>query len=105
MATETIERPVGGFSRLADIANDTWSGVIWGTEGTGKTLFVLQHWPAPIMVLNLDRPLTRAHLGAIVEPRRWVVSGKDYEWPPGLIGVEWEAVNLLHKQRPELLAQ
>ena len=36
--------------------------MVWGPEGTGKTLFVLRDWPLPIAVLNLDRGLTRAHL-------------------------------------------
>jgi len=41
---------------------DTLSCIVWGTTGTGKTLFVLRDWPLPILVLNLDRALTSAHL-------------------------------------------
>ena len=42
--------------------DDTLSAVVWGMTGTGKTLFVLRDWPLPLVVLNLDRSLTSAHL-------------------------------------------
>jgi hypothetical protein len=54
--------PSADLVRLVDSLDTTLSGVVWGTEGTGKTLFVLRDWPLPILVLNLDRALTRAHL-------------------------------------------
>ena len=38
-------------------------------EGTGKTLWVLKQFPLPIMLLNLDRPVTSAHLGALSRER------------------------------------
>lgn len=39
--------------------------VIWGFEGTGKSLWPMKYMPGPVMVDNLDRPLTKAHLGGI----------------------------------------
>ena len=42
--------------------DDTLSCIAWGMTGTGKTLFFLRDWPLPILVLNLDRSLTSAHL-------------------------------------------
>jgi len=59
---EAVLGPSADLVRLADSLDSTLSGVVWGTEGTGKTLFVLRDWPLPILVLNLDRALTRAHL-------------------------------------------
>lgn len=35
----------------------------WGPEGTGKTTWFLRYMPLPIMVLNLDRPITKGHMG------------------------------------------
>lgn len=35
----------------------------WGPEGTGKTMWFLRFMPLPIMMLNLDRPVTKAHMG------------------------------------------
>lgn len=61
--------PVGGFQPLSAVATDIWSAVVWGTEGTGKSLFVLKNFPPPIMVLNLDRPFTKAHLGMLSQER------------------------------------
>ena len=55
--------PSKGLTPLREAVNDTLAATIWGMEGTGKTLHVLRYWPLPIVVLNLDRPLTRAHLG------------------------------------------
>jgi len=61
--------PSKGLTPLREAVNDTMSAVVWGMEGTGKTLHILRDWPAPIVILNLDRPLTRAHLG-FLEPER-----------------------------------
>lgn len=61
--------PVGpkgkGWVTLEELtqAEDVWSMIIWGPEGTGKTRWPLLFMPTPIMVLNLDRPLTRGHMG------------------------------------------
>lgn len=35
----------------------------WGPEGTGKTTWFLRYMPLPIMMLNLDRPVTKGHMG------------------------------------------
>ena len=52
--------PTDDLIPFSDALSDVMSGVIWGTEGTGKTLFLLKGAPTPIILLNLDRPLTSA---------------------------------------------
>jgi len=61
--------PSKGLTPLREAVNDTLAATIWGMEGTGKTLHVLRYWPLPIVILNLDRPLTRAHLGYLESDR------------------------------------
>jgi hypothetical protein len=54
---------------LRDVTNDTITAVLWGMEGTGKTLMVLKYWPMPLIILNYDRPLTMAHLSVMSKER------------------------------------
>lgn len=54
-----------GVLPLTEALDTTLSCVCWGTEGTGKTLFAIKTWPTPVLVLNLDRGLTVAHLNAV----------------------------------------
>lgn len=54
-----------GVKPLAEALDTTLSCIVWGTEGTGKTLFATKTWPTPVLVLNLDRALTVAHLHAL----------------------------------------
>lgn len=68
--TELLKSPQGaGFVRLSDIDDTTFVIMDWGPEGTGKTLWALANMPLPIMVLNLDRPINKAHLGALPRER------------------------------------
>lgn len=46
-----------------------YSVVIFGFEGTGKTLTPLKGAPLPMILANLDRPLTQAHLGMVSRER------------------------------------
>ncbi len=64
-----MAEPSSTLTPLREAVNDTISAVVWGMEGTGKTLLVLRYWPLPIVVLNLDRPLTRSHLGYLDSER------------------------------------
>lgn len=66
----TTPGPSSTLTPLREAVNDTISSVVWGLEGTGKTLLVLRYWPLPIVVLNLDRPLTRSHLGYLDDERK-----------------------------------
>ena len=59
----------GDFAFLEDSVSSIYSAIGWGMEGTGKSLFFLKYFPLPIMVQNLDRPLTPAHLGALKRER------------------------------------
>lgn len=68
-ATNPEPGPSKSLTPLREAVNDTLSAVVWGMEGTGKTLHVLRYWPLPIVILNLDRPLTRAHLGYLDSDR------------------------------------
>jgi len=68
-ATNPEPGPSKGLTPLREAVNDTLAATIWGMEGTGKTLHVLRYWPLPIVILNLDRPLTRAHLGYLESDR------------------------------------
>ena len=61
--------PSGSFFRLTDIPEDIWSLANFGFEGTGKSLWVMKNMPTPMMVANLDRPITRAHLGMLPRER------------------------------------
>jgi len=62
--------PTSDLVPIEDATSDVMSGVIWGMEGTGKTLFLLRGAPLPIVVLNLDRPITSALLKQIDVERR-----------------------------------
>lgn len=60
------ERPKGKiFVNLEELLDSPDYNVIvgWGPEGTGKTTWFLRHMPLPVLVLNLDRPLTKGHMG------------------------------------------
>ena len=61
--------PSKSLTPLREAVNDTLAAAIWGMEGTGKTLHVLRYWPLPIVILNLDRPLTRTHLDYLESDR------------------------------------
>jgi hypothetical protein len=54
---------------LRDVINDATATVLWGMEGTGKTIMVLKSWPLPLIILNFDRPLTMAHLSVLDDER------------------------------------
>lgn len=66
----SLTPPVGnGLVRLTDLPEDVRSVVILGFEGAGKSLFPLRYAPTPVLLANLDRPLTRAHLGMLPKER------------------------------------
>lgn len=67
---EAKARPSADLILLAEAVRSTLSAVVWGLEGTGKSLFVLREFPLPIMVLNLDRDLTPSHLEALPKERQ-----------------------------------
>lgn len=60
---------MNGLKPLRECTNDATATVLWGMEGTGKTLMALRYWPGPLIVLNFDRPLTKAHLGYLDDER------------------------------------
>src|SRR3990167_429997 len=64
-----MAEPTSDLTPLKLAVDATTTTVLWGTEGTGKTLKVLQEWPLPIVVCNLDRKLP-PHLLALVGPER-----------------------------------
>ena len=55
--------------RFTDLPEDVLSVVILGFEGTGKSLFAIKGAPLPLLLANLDRPLTKVHLGAVKRDR------------------------------------
>lgn len=57
--------PTDDLVPIQEATSDVMSGVVWGLDGTGKTLFLLNGAPLPIIVLNLDRPITSALIRAI----------------------------------------
>lgn len=54
-----------GFKSLEELQNDDDYNVLvgWGPEGGGKTLWFLRNMPLPLMMLNLDRPVNKGHMG------------------------------------------
>ena len=66
---EKTPGPSKDLTPLAKAVSDVTATVLWGMEGTGKTIMVLRYWPLPILVLNLDRPLTTSHLGYLDDER------------------------------------
>lgn len=71
--TKALFSPKGlGFRTLESLrgTQDPYCAVGWGPEGSGKSLWFLKNFPYPVLVNNLDRPMTTAHLGLIEDDTR-----------------------------------
>ena len=62
--------PTDDLIPIEDATSDVLSGIVWGMDGTGKSLFLLNGAPLPIIVLNLDRPISSSLLRRVDEDRR-----------------------------------
>ena len=70
VAVNSQSKAPEGFASLGESITDVTSSVIWGPEGSGKTLMILRSWPLPIGNLNLDRQLDASKLDGVPEDRR-----------------------------------